>query len=145
MFRKILPLLFLFITTLALAQEEIKAPLISYSGTPKLYEIGDIQVVGVENYDPKILVNLSGLKVGSSINIPGDEISNAIRNYWNHGLFSNDGPVESKYIDRVVSLKRGNSKITKKEIKDLLDKENIKVSDKAIELILNVYFYEFEK
>jgi hypothetical protein len=63
----------------------------------------------------------------------------------NHGLFSNDGPVDSKTIDRVVGIKRGNVKITKKEISDTLLKENIKISDKALELILNVYFYEFEK
>lgn len=104
MFRKILPLLFFFITSLVLAQEEIKTPSISYSGTPKKYEIADIQVVGVENYDPKILINLSGLKVGSSINIPGDEISNAIRNYWNHGLFSNVKIEASKIVGRKIYL-----------------------------------------
>ena len=63
----------------------------------------------------------------------------------NRGLFSNDGPVDDKIISRVVSLKKVNSKISKKEVKDTLERENTKVTDKALELIFNVYFYEFEK
>ncbi|WP_282036734.1 BamA/OMP85 family outer membrane protein [Saccharicrinis aurantiacus] len=63
-------------------------PNISYSGAPRTYEIADINVEGIQNYDPKILVNLSGLAVGQKLNIPGEEISEAIRKYWEHGLFS---------------------------------------------------------
>ncbi len=68
------------------SQEEISY--ISYSGNPRKYVISDIEVVGVENLDAKILVNLSGLKVGQTVAVPGDDISEAIRRYWNHGLFS---------------------------------------------------------
>ena len=32
------------------------------------------------------MVSLTGLKVGDKIKIPGDAISNAIRNLWKHGL-----------------------------------------------------------
>ena len=63
----------------------------------------------------------------------------------NKGLFSSDGPVDDAVIDKVVKLKQVNSKATKKEIKESLVKENIKVTDRALELIFNVYFYEFEK
>jgi len=63
----------------------------------------------------------------------------------NRGLFSNDGPVDDKVIARVVSLKKTNAQATKKEIKETLEKENLKITDKALELIFNVYFYEFEK
>ncbi len=68
------------------AQEEVSY--ISYSGNPRKYVISEIEVVGVENLDAKILVNLSGLRVGQTVPIPGDEISQAIRRYWDHGLFS---------------------------------------------------------
>jgi hypothetical protein len=63
----------------------------------------------------------------------------------NKGLFSSDGPVDDAVIDKVVKMKRENSKATKKEIKENLSKENIKITDRALELIFNVYFYEFEK
>ncbi|MGL4370811.1 MAG: hypothetical protein ACRCUT_14230 [Spirochaetota bacterium] len=63
----------------------------------------------------------------------------------NRGLFSHDGPVDDKVIERVVSLKKENSKMTKKEVLAVLEKENIKISDRALELVFNVYFYEFEK
>ncbi len=71
-------------------------PNINYSGAPRNYEIADINVVGIENYDPKILVNLSGLRVGQKVNIPGDEISEAICKYWEHGLFSDVKILASK-------------------------------------------------
>ncbi len=71
----------------AYSQESV--PVISYSGTPRKYEIADIEVTGIQNYDPKILVNLSGLMIGQKLNVPGEEISEAIRKYWQHGLFSN--------------------------------------------------------
>ncbi|SMO60643.1 Beta-barrel assembly machine subunit BamA [Saccharicrinis carchari] len=70
------------------AQSQESEPVISYSGSPRKYEIAEIEVTGIQNYDPKILVNLSGLAVGQKLNVPGEEISEAIRKYWEHGLFS---------------------------------------------------------
>ena len=69
-------------------QSQNEVPKINYSGIPHKYEIADIKVTGVENLDPKILVNLSGLRVGQVIAVPGDEITGAIKRYWKHGLFS---------------------------------------------------------
>ena len=77
-------LIYSFVTTIA--QDNV--PNISYSGTARKYEIADITVTGVENLDAKILVNMSGIKIGQVIQIPGDEISSAIRGYWKQGLFS---------------------------------------------------------
>ncbi|TLX76929.1 outer membrane protein assembly factor BamA [Labilibacter sediminis] len=70
------------------AQSQESVPVITYSGSPRNYEIAEINVKGIQNYDPKILVNLSGLRVGQKLNVPGEEISEAIRKYWEHGLFS---------------------------------------------------------
>ncbi len=74
----------------AFAQEEVQEnPVILYSGTPKRYEIADIQVVGIEDYDPQVLINLSGLSVGQRVNVPGVDITDAMKKLWKNGLFSN--------------------------------------------------------
>ena len=84
--------LFCFVTT-GIAQEantdEDSKPVILYSGTPKQYEIADIKVEGVKNYEDYVLIGISGLSVGQTITVPGDEITGAIKRYWRHGLFSN--------------------------------------------------------
>lgn len=69
--------------------EEAPKPVILYSGTPKKYEIGGIEVSGISNYEDYVLIGLSGLSVGQTIAVPGDEITQAIKRYWRHGLFSN--------------------------------------------------------
>ena len=69
--------------------DEDSKPVILYSGTPKKYEIADIKVEGVKNYEDYVLIGISGLSVGQTITVPGDEITGAIKRYWRHGLFSN--------------------------------------------------------
>jgi outer membrane protein insertion porin family len=63
-------------------------PTILYSGTPRSCEIGGIRITGGEGYEDYVLIGLSGLSVGQTITVPGDEITSAIRRYWRHGLFS---------------------------------------------------------
>ena len=69
------------------AAEEEK-PVILYSGTPKKYEIADIKVEGAQNYEDYVLIGLSGLVKKQIITVPGDEITQACKRYWRHGLFS---------------------------------------------------------
>lgn len=69
------------------AAEEDK-PIILYNGTPKQYEIADIKVEGVKNYEDYVLIGISGLAAGQTITVPGDDITDAIKRYWRHGLFS---------------------------------------------------------
>ena len=69
-------------------QREV-APEIDYSRTPKQYYIGHITIDGVKNYDDHLLIGLSGLKEGQKIEIPGEEITKAVKRYWRNGLFSN--------------------------------------------------------
>lgn len=71
------------------SDDDTPKPVILYSGMPKQYEIGGIAVEGVTNYEDYILIGLSGLAVGQKITVPGEEITQAIRRYWRHGLFSN--------------------------------------------------------
>jgi len=94
---------FLFLIPLSMkAQDEV--PNISYVGAPKKYEIAEITVSGVQNYDPAILVNLSGLRVGQVIQVPGDDITNSIKKYWDHGLFSDVKIIAKKIEGRQIYL-----------------------------------------
>ena len=65
------------------------APEIDYSRTPRQYYIGQITIDGVKNYDDRLLIGLSGLSEGEKIEIPGEEITKAVKRYWRNGLFSN--------------------------------------------------------
>ncbi len=70
-------------------QQREDNPVIDYSRTPRWYTIASLNVSGVDNYDDYLLVGLSGLAVGQRVEIPGEEITNAIKRYWRNGLFSN--------------------------------------------------------
>lgn len=54
---------------------------------PTKYEIGGIKVLG-EQYDKNIITSLAGLSIGQKITIPGDDITDAIKNLWKQNLFS---------------------------------------------------------
>jgi len=72
-------------------QEEevvIENPVILYSGTPRKYEIGGITVSEIENHTDRVLIGLSGLSVGQTITVPGDDITEAMKRYWKQGMFS---------------------------------------------------------
>ena len=70
------------------AQEKIVNPDISYAGTPRVCEIGGIAIEGVSDYEDFMLINLSGLEVGQEIEVPGAAITDAVKRYWRHRLFS---------------------------------------------------------
>ena len=80
------------------------APAILYSGMPRQYEIGGINVSGVDSYEPYIIIGLSGLSVGDVIEIPGDDITNAVKRYWKHGLFSDVSIVADSIVDGKIYL-----------------------------------------
>ena len=70
------------------AQDKITNPDISYASTPRTCEIGGIAVEGVEGYEDYVLTGLSGLTVGQQIELPGSQITEAVKRYWRNGLFS---------------------------------------------------------
>lgn len=70
------------------AQDKIVHPDINYAGTPRTLVIGGINVTGVEGYEDYMLSGISGLTVGQTITVPGNEVTNAVKRYWKHGLFS---------------------------------------------------------
>ena len=86
---KVFPVIALCLCSLnASAQEKIVYPDISYAGTPKTLVLGGINVSGIEGYEDYMLAGISGLSVGQEITVPGNDITDAVKRYWRHGLFS---------------------------------------------------------
>ncbi len=54
---------------------------------PQEYTIADITISGVKYLDNNSLVSISGLKVGNTIQVPGDKIQRAIEKFWAQNLF----------------------------------------------------------
>ena len=73
----------------AMGQDVVVNPEINYAGAPRTLEIGGLVTSGVEGYEDYMLTGISGLSVGQTISVPGTEITDAIKRYWKHGLFSN--------------------------------------------------------
>jgi len=62
----------------------------------KKYTIGGISVNGNTNFNTQTIIAYSGLKKDSEINIPGEEIAEAIKKLWNSKLFND---IEVNLID----------------------------------------------
>ncbi len=86
------------------AQSTIKEPTILYGNTPRKYTIGGINLSGVDNYEPYIIIGISGLSVGDVIEVPGDAITGAVKNYWKHGLFSDVSITADSIVDNKIYL-----------------------------------------
>lgn len=71
----------------ASAQKTIVKPTILYNNAAQKYTIGGINLSGVDNLEPAVVIGISGLAVGDVVTVPGEDITNAIKRYWKHGLF----------------------------------------------------------
>ena len=87
--------IYIFVATLLLTaattlQAQVKEinPDISYASSVRMLNIGALRVSGVEGYEEYMLTSISGLSVGQEISVPGSEITEAVKKYWKHGLFS---------------------------------------------------------
>ena len=81
-------LMWLMLPLAAGAQEKIVNPDITYAGNPRSCVVAGIAVSGVEGYEDYMLTGISGLSVGQQVAVPGNEITDAVKRYWRHGLFS---------------------------------------------------------
>lgn len=70
---------------------------------PGEYELGGVTISGVRFLDNTALINLTGLEIGSKIQIPGEKISKAIEKLWKQGLFDNIS-INITRIDRGVAF-----------------------------------------
>ena len=84
------------------------ALLLSFSsfpqGTQKSYKILGISVEGNKSTDATTIIANSGLKVGSEIQVPGDQTLNAIRQLWTLNIFSDIQILIDREIDEGVFL-----------------------------------------
>jgi outer membrane protein insertion porin family len=54
---------------------------------PRKFKVAAIDIVGTQFLDKSIIRSLTGIKVGESITVPGDDITKCIKNLWKQGLF----------------------------------------------------------
>ena len=80
-------------------------PVIEYSlSGGRTYEIADIKVTGAETYEEFVLIGFSGLEIGDRVEIPGSEITAAVKRFWKQGLFSSVKILATKIEDGKVWL-----------------------------------------
>ena len=94
--KKILLLLFSIAAFFGKAQISLGEDQIDYAN-PKEYNIASIMIEGTQSLDQNAVKLLSGLNIGDKIMVPGDEISDAIKELWKQGLF-NDVKIYSEKI-----------------------------------------------
>ena len=86
---KVLMLLaFSGVSLVASAQQKIVNPDITYTGSPKTYKLAGLTVTGIDGYEDYVLTGISVLAVGQELEVPGTAITDAVKRYWKHGLFS---------------------------------------------------------
>ncbi|MDO4195989.1 MAG: POTRA domain-containing protein, partial [Prevotellaceae bacterium] len=86
------------------AQDKIVNPDISYAANPRTCTIAGIEVSGIEGYEDYMLTSISNLSIGQEISVPGNEITNAVKRFWRHGLFSNVSISADSIIGRDIYL-----------------------------------------
>ena len=110
MLKRIFNLLLLLIVlsqTVLLAQTNDSIPqsesgnlTVNYTSPPKSYYVADIKVTGVEETmyagQEFVLINFAGLSKGQEIQIPGNDITNALKRFWRQGLFSDVKILQNK-------------------------------------------------
>ena len=114
---------------------------------PQKYEIGGVVVEGAKYVDGSMLSMIANLRVGETISIPGDEISNGIRKIWEQGLFEDvainatDFVGNKVFLQIVIKEKPRVSRfsfngIKKSEADDIREKINLSRGDIATEHLM---------
>jgi outer membrane protein insertion porin family len=120
---------------------------------PKDYVIGGVSISGTKYLDTTILVQITKLRAGSTIVVPGEATSGAVKNLWEQGLFDdvqlhirsiredtiffNISVVERPRLSRIniIGLKKGQSDELREKLKDKTGKivnENLTTTTTAI-------------
>lgn len=141
--------LFVMTSFVANAQIQVGNDLseIDYS-LPREYEIGGITVTGVQYVDPAVVVMLSGLRVGMTVRVPGDKITQAVKNLWEQGLFEDIQITQTQRVGGKIFInidmkerprisKFSFKGVKKSEAEELRKKINITRGDVATEHTFN--------
>jgi len=72
--------------------------------TPRKYRLGTIKVTGNYHFNELTIFTYAGLEKGQIINLPGEEISDAIKKLWKTGYFNDINVYESSVEGDVLNL-----------------------------------------
>lgn len=86
------------------ADKDPNTPVITYTANHPRYVLGGITVDEMKGYDAEYLSSISGLEVGETYEIPGPDISEAVRKYWAQKIFSNVEIVADSIVGNKVFL-----------------------------------------
>lgn len=116
--------------------------------SPDEYTVGGVTVSGVRFLDPNAIINLSGLRVGQDVSIPGDAISNAVKKLWEQGLFSDvrvnitRQAADTVFLDislmeqpRISSIRYNGLKNS--ESQDITEKINLPIGSQLTSYVIN--------
>jgi outer membrane protein insertion porin family len=96
---------FYFVLFLSLFAFSINAQVDSLDiANPTEYTVGNIIITGNEQSDPGIIKVLSGLSSGEKIKVPGDKITDAIKNLWKQGLYDDVKVYMVKKAEGVIDI-----------------------------------------
>ncbi len=115
---------------------------------PKEYVIGDISITGVRFLNHNALVQISGLKKGQKIQIPGEPVTKALKKLWKQGLFSDVKISYTKIVGDTIYLNiylRERPRLSKlvlagiqnTRVKDLEEKLDLKRGGQVTENVIN--------
>ncbi|MBN1820625.1 MAG: outer membrane protein assembly factor BamA, partial [Prolixibacteraceae bacterium] len=97
-------LLLLISLTGVFGQESDSTNFSIYYDSRASYIIADIAVTGIRYYDQQALIQISGLKIGEEIEVPGDAITNAIKKLWSQAIFSDIKITATKIVGNNIWL-----------------------------------------
>ncbi len=134
LFRLLLPMVVFFAGGSVVFSQEPEKPTFSYSA-PQRYIIKDIEVVGVQFFNADILIKISGLRIGDTIELPSNDITKAIKKLRRENLFSSVeisvARLEGEYAYLRIELKEqprasairyeGAKKSAREDLKDKLN------------------------
>jgi len=107
------------VTIILFCSINLHAQDITYN-TGKKYILGDVTVSGNSSFSAQTIVTYSGLSKGKEMNIPGEEISTAIKKLWNSKLFSD--------IEIYIIKIEGNVAYLEIRISDLPELNEVKIN-----------------
>ncbi|MDE6801767.1 MAG: outer membrane protein assembly factor BamA, partial [Muribaculaceae bacterium] len=85
--------------------DTVYSPTVVFNGTPRNYELAGISVEGGDNYEDFIIIGYTGLRVGQRIDVPGNDINQAVRRLMRQTLFANARIEVEKVANGKVWLK----------------------------------------
>ncbi|MDA8886047.1 outer membrane protein assembly factor BamA [Bacteroidia bacterium] len=131
--KRIAVIAFLISSILSYGQldDKINTVMLDYEN-PQKFEIGDISVSGNNFTDKNIIILMSGLSLGQTITVPGDETRVAIDRMWKQHLFSDIEVGIAKMVGTKMHLNivvKERPRLSKYSIKGLRKGETNNVRD----------------